>query len=89
MNVGVSSVGGMVRDVLDKHQPTVNEGVPVLFNESKPRILNQTRQIVKVRWALFIDLEENKRLRRSSHRIMICRGWLGRSAIPITELGGP
>ena len=89
MNVGVSSVGGMVRDALDKHQPTVNEGVPVLFDESKPRILNQTRQIVKVRWALFIDLEENKRLRRSSHRIMICRGSVGRSAIPIIELGGP
>ena len=42
----------MVREALDKHQPTVKEGVPVLFNESKARVLNQTRRIVKVRLTL-------------------------------------
>ena len=60
MNVGRSLVeDGKRRD--GEASANCEEGVPVLFNENKLIVLNQTRRVVKVRWTLFIALEKNKR----------------------------
>ncbi len=83
MNVGLSSVEEYGKRYVGQATAKCEEGVPVPFNEEKATVLNQTRRIVKVRWTLFMALEKSKRRgRRSSDRIMICRGWLGMEALP-------
>ena len=59
MNVGRSSVEEDSKRRVGQASANREEGVPVLFNENKSTILNQTRRIVKIRRTLFMALEKD------------------------------
>ena len=61
MNVGWSSVEEDGKRRVGQATAKCEEGVPVLFKENKSTVLNQTKRRVKVRWTLYMALEENKR----------------------------